>query len=155
MALQGTLIQNVPANTAEIDFYNPTLLDSVSYSSSGISYPVANSYSLNQSDFSLFYNYKSQLYNFILANFPSVVNSYNNELPVCFIEVQSLSGPNIIQYYQKSTASPVNLVYNISFDRGTLTATFAARTNQITITFQEFLFAFFILKLYASQIALA
>ena len=155
MALSGSLNSNVPSNTYEIVFNNPSLIDSITYSNLGITYPSTSSYTLSQDDFALFYTYKSQLYNGILQNFPNVTAAFYLEIPVCRMEIQSLGSPNILQYYQTSTASPITLVYNISYNRSNNIATFAARSSQITVTLQEYLQAFQMITLYAKQVALA
>jgi hypothetical protein len=72
-------------------------------------------------------------------------------MPVCLFEIQSMSGPNLLVYTQTSTASPVTHVYTITFDRGAKTATFSARSSQISITIQEFLNGFQILRLFLNQ----
>jgi hypothetical protein len=155
MALQGLITQNSPGNTQQIVFNNPSMIDSITYGNAGITYPNVPSYTLTQSDFSLFYTYKTQFYNALLINFPSLSEMANLEVPVCQMKIYSSSGPNIIQYYQSSTASPTSLVYNISFDRGSLTTTFAARPAAITISIQEYLLAFPIIALYANQVGIA
>ena len=154
MALTGSISQDVPGTLQSITFSNPTFLDSITYSSAGITYPVAASFTLSQSDFALFYAYKSQFYASLLQNFSSIIQSQLVPLPVALMEIKNISGPDVLQYYQTSTSSPVYLVYNISYDYDDNIATFAARSSAITITLQEYLVAFQILKLFSQQVAL-
>ena len=155
MALQVIITQNTPGQTQSMTFNNPSFCDSITYSSSGITYPIASAWTCSQSDFNLFFTYKGQFFNSLLTNFPFIANSYGLEVPVCKMQIYSSNGPNLIQYLQTSTASPVSLVYNITFDRVAKTVTFAARSSAITITLQEYLAAFPIIGIYANQVALA
>ena len=118
-------------------------------------YPIASSFTLSKADFALFYLYKTQFYNALLVNFPSLSASFQQEVAVMKSQIYSSNGPNLIQYLQTSTASPVSLVYNITYDRGAHTATCAARNSAITISFQEYLMCYPIITLYANQVALA
>lgn len=151
MALTGSISLNTPSTTQEIIFSNPTTLDSITYSSNFFTYPISSSFVLSQSDFANFWFYKQQFYNSLLANFGQIQKNYSIKVPVCSMKIYSSNGPNIIQYTQTSSASPITQVYNITFDRGALTATFAARYNLITITTQEFLMAYPIIGLFANQ----
>jgi len=155
MSLTAVITQNISAQTQNIIFSTSGQVEEITYSNNQITYAAESSFVLSQSDFSLFAAYKLQFYNALLSNYPNINTYFNIEIPVCLIEIQSLSGPNIIQFHQTSTASPVSLIYNISFDRGALTATFAAQSNQITITLQEFLLAYQMLRSYFNQCQIA
>ena len=152
MALQGVITINTPSDTAQIVFSNGSTLDSITYSHTGLTYPVASSFNLSQSDFALFYVYKSQFYNSLFQNFPVIRTSFDVKVPVCLTEINSLGSPNIIRYHQTSADS---LVYNISYNRNTNIATFAARSNSITITPQEYLQAYQLITLFATQVTLS
>lgn len=142
MAVTSSISQNIPSGTQQIIFDNPSEFENITYSSSGLTYAAEGSTVLSQSDFIVFYQNKQQFYNSLLLNFPLLSNSFNLQLPVSQFKILSLSGPNILQYYQTSTASPITLVYNLTYDRGAKTCTFAARANPITITYQEYLIGF-------------
>jgi len=155
MALQGIITQDIPSLTQQIVFSNPSTLDSITYlSGTGVSYPIASGFTLSQSDFNLWFQYKTQFYNALFNNFPVIGQFSSVEVPVVQMKIYSSNGPNIIQYYQTSTASPVNLVYNITFDRGALTATFGERSSAITITPQEYLMGFQFISAFANQVQL-
>ena len=149
------MTQNTSGNTQNIVYNNPGFIDSITYASNGITYPKASTFTLSQSDCSLFLAYKLQFYNALLQNFKTVTSYFNIELPVCLMEIQSLSSPNTIRYHQTSTSTPTTHVYNITFDRDALTTTFAARPSAITITLQEYLNAFQLIQIFFNQIALA
>jgi len=142
MAITSTITQNVPAITEQVVFFNPSEFENISYSSRGITYAVEISSVLSQVDFIVFYQNLLQFYNSILLNFPTIANSFNTLLPVCQYKIFTSNGPNLIQYTQTSTASPITSVYNITYDKVANTATFARRLNPITITLQEFLTGF-------------
>lgn len=154
MALSSVITQNIPAGTQQIIFNNPTEVDNITYSGSGLTYAVESSFTLSQSDMVLYFQNKLAFYNALLLNFPAINAGFNLEVPVCLMEVQSMSGPNYLVFTQTSTASPVTHVYTITFDRGSLIATFAARASAITITPQEYLMAFQILRLFFNQVSL-
>lgn len=155
MAVSSIITQNVPSSTQQIIFDNPTEFENISYSSSGITYASESSTVLSQDDFIVFYQNKLQFYNTLLLNFPSISNSFTSRLPVSKFEILSLTGPNILEYLQTSTSSPITNVYNLTFDRGALTMTFAARTNPITITLQEFLTGFQWITQFYNQVKLS
>jgi hypothetical protein len=154
MALTANTILNLPSGTQQIIFSNPSEVDNITYSSSGITYALESSFILSQADMALYMTYLTVFYNALLLNFPSINASFNKEVSVFLIEIQALNGPNLLVFTQTSTASPITHVYTITFDRGAKTATFAARSSAITITPQEYLIAFQLLKLFFNQIAL-
>lgn len=155
MSLLAINTLNLPSLTQSIVFNNPSQVDEISYASNSITYPIASSFVLSQADFALFYQYSQQFYNSLIINFPNITQYYNIEIPVCLFEIQSLGGPNLLNFTQTSTASPVTHVYTITFDRVAKTATFAARASAITITMQEYLLAFSALTQYANQVTIA
>jgi hypothetical protein len=155
MAISSVITQNVPSNTQQIIFNNPSEFENISYSSIGITYAAESSTALSQEDFITFYQNKLQFYNSLLVNFPSIANYFNLKLPVSKFDILSLSGPNLIEYTQTSTSSPISKVYNLTFDRVALTMTFAARVNPIIITLQEFLIGFQWITQFYNQIKLS
>jgi hypothetical protein len=92
--------------------------------------------------FITFYQNKLQFYNSLLLNFPSISNSFNLKLPVSKFDISSLIGPDVIEFIQTSTTSPIKRVYKLMFDKSALTVEFSARSNPITITLQEYLLGF-------------
>ena len=91
-------------------------------------------------------------FNALLVNFPSCYQAYQIEIPASKYDIQSLTVVNLLNFLQTTgTPSPVN-VFNISFDRGTKNATFAARPNPVTISLSEYLISFPVLQLYATQV---
>jgi len=142
MPVNSSIIQNTPSGTQEINFFNPLEFENIIFSPSGITYSSEGITVLSKNDFNTFYQQKLQLYNSLLSNFPILSSSFNNEIPVSSFRIFSSSGPNILQYMQTSTASPISLVYNLTFDRVAKTVTFAARANPIQISYQEYLMGF-------------
>ena len=155
MAITSSIVQNTSSSVQTIIFYNPTEFENISYSTSGITYASESSTILSQSDFIVFYDNTLQFYNSLLTNYLNVSNSVNVKLPVSQFKIYSSSGPNILQYTQTSTASPISSVYNLTFDRVALTMTFAARTNPITITLQEYLLGFIWITQFYKQVILS
>jgi len=153
MALQGEIFVDLPNQTQTISFQNPNILDSITYSSGVIQYPVTNTFTLSQSDFALFILYKTQFYQSLISNFPVVGLSFQAEVLAAQIRLLSTLGPNLFTFNQTTTGS-YNLVYNMTFDRNAKTVGFQARTNQISITLQEYLMAFPVLMQYANQVAI-
>jgi hypothetical protein len=155
MSLIGIITQDTPNVTQSVVFsQSGTTLDSITYTTSGLTYPITSSFVLTLNDFNLFILYKSQFFNSLFSNYPILNAAYTKEVNVNQVKIYSSNGPNIIQFYQSSTASPINLVYNVTFDRNALTATFGARSSAITISIQEYLMAYQILLLYARQVAI-
>ena len=155
MAVTSAISQNIPSNTQQIIFYNPTEFENITYSTSGMTYNSESSVVLNITDFIVFYQNKLQFYNSLLTNFPSIPSNIEKTIPVCQFKIYSSSGPNILQYTQTSTASPITSVYNLTLDRVGLTVTFAARSNPITITLQEYLIGFHWITQFYNQVVLA
>lgn len=155
MALTASQTLNIPGTTQQIIFSNPSEIENITYSTSGITYASEISSVLSRSDFALFFQYKIQFFNSLFVDFPNIVASYQLEVPVCKVQIYSSNGPNLIQFLQTSTASPISSVYNITYDRGTHTATFSSRINPITITLQEYFLAFQVLSQFAKQVSLA
>ena len=151
MAISSTIIQNLPAKTAQIIFTNTAEFENITYSSDGITYAAEASAVISTGDFSIFFANKLSFYNALISQFP-LSPYFQYKIPVSKFEIYSSSGPNILQYLQTSTASPITNVYNITFDRVALTATFAARTNPITNTYQEYLIGFQWMSMFANQI---
>lgn len=149
-ALQGVITQNVPGNTQQIVFQNPSFLDSITYSSSGFTYPISSSFTLSQSDLALFLQYIIQFYNSIFYNFPFLNSQFSQPLPFSNTEVYYVPGPDFLYYYQTSS-NPALQVYQISIHNGTKVSTFAARASAVTITNQEFLFSYQILISYLNK----
>lgn len=152
MALTGLITQNVPTNFQEIVFSDGSPLDSITYSAGSFTYPITALFTLSKIDFLVFIRYKTQYYNALLQNFPLLIQSTNIELPIFRVGVISTTSPNAVQFNQFSAGQPV---YRISYDRDTHDATFTARAGAISITPEEFLFAFPLLTQFANQVALA
>ena len=89
----------------------------------------------------------------LISNFPVVGLSFQAEVLAAQIRLLSTLGPNLFTFNQTTTGS-YNLVYNMTFDRNAKTVGFQARTNQISITLQEYLMAFPVLMQYANQVAI-
>jgi hypothetical protein len=153
MATTATIAQNIPSATQQIIFYDPSEFDNIIYASNQMTYAAESTITLSQSDFALWFGYKLQFYNALFANFPGINSSANVPLPISKFEILSLStsNPFILQYVQTSTSSPITNVYNITFSTTAKTATFAARSNPITITLQEFLVGFQWIQQFAKQ----
>lgn len=153
--LSSLVTLNVPSGSQTLSWGNPTTLDSITFGSNLITFPAAASYTLSQSDFALFFSYKVTFFNALLVNFPSCYQAYQIEIPASKYDIQSLTVVNLLNFLQTTgTPSPVN-VFNISFDRGTKNATFAARPNPVTISLSEYLISFPVLQLYATQVRIA
>lgn len=153
MSLQGVITQDIPNATQSISFVNPTVLDSITYSSVGLTYPVAGSYTLSQTDFNLWITYKTQFYTSLFVSFPNISLNNLKEVSAAQIRLLSTTGPNLYTYNQTTTGA-YNLVYNITFDRNAKTVSFQARTAGVTITAQEYLMAYPILMQFANQVAI-
>jgi hypothetical protein len=156
MAVTSTITQNIPGATQQVVFYNPSEFDNLTYNSNQMTYAAESSIILSQSDFALWFLQKRQFYNLLITNFPIINSSYNVAAPICKFEILSLStsNPYIIQYIQTSSSSPITSVYSITYSTTANTATFAVRTNPITITMQEFLIGFQNIIQFANQCSL-
>jgi hypothetical protein len=156
MAVTSTITQNIPGATKQVVFYNPSEFDNLTYNSNQMTYAAESSIILSQSDFALWFLQKRQFYNLLITNFPIINSSYNVAAPICKFEILSLStsNPYIIQYIQTSSSSPITSVYSITYSTTANTATFAVRTNPITITMQEFLIGFQNIIQFANQCSL-
>lgn len=152
--LQGIITQNVPAVTSQIIFGNPSTLDSITYSNSGIIFPVASSFTMSQSDYALFNLYNLQFFNSLILNYPGPLSSATNVvLPASKFEIIAVPIGNVIEYIQTTGLTNLN-VYNIVYSTATQVATFSARPSQVTITLQEYVNSFPILRQFANQISL-
>lgn len=156
MPLTSVIAQDIPAATQEITFYNPGVIEDVLFSNNTFTYAAISSFTLIKSDFVLFFANKLQFYNAVLNNFPYVGSYYfNNVLPASSTQMQISSHPSPnISFTHTSSESPTLTVVNITYDINAQTATFAKRLNAVTITMQEFLHAFGVLKRFAAQCAL-
>lgn len=150
--LQGIITQNVPGNTQVITFSNPSTLDTATFGLTGITYPIASTFTLSQADMVLYNNYNILFYTALFYNFPLLNSKFAIEIPVSTCQIQSLSVPNTIAFTQTSAGQPV---FTINYNRSTKIATFSARSSGIVVTIQEFLYAYQVLLIFMNQVAIA
>jgi hypothetical protein len=151
MALTSVISLDVINVNSSITYNNPSQIESISFSSNSITFSSTAGFTLSKSDTLLYLKYLLAFNSQLFVNFPFISQFSTLSLPVSQFKILILNGPNIIEYFQTSTSSPVSLVYNITYTPGG-TATFAARSSPITITLQEFFMCIYMMIQYQTQI---
>jgi hypothetical protein len=141
MPLTGNITLNPAGNVQQMLFQNPGTVDSITFTATGVTYPVASVYTLSISDLVLYQKFNIAYNIALFYNFPTLNAAYTLPLPDFSAMVSFAPGPNFLTYVQTSGAS-ASPVFTINIHNGTLVSTFAARASAVTITYQEYLFSY-------------
>lgn len=153
MALTNITTFDVVGGTQTMAFYDPSLVDQITYSAGSITLAAISSFNLSKSDMLLYYQYVNSFNNLLFVNFPSISAHVNTSWPfdTTFEIYTTTVGVNHI-YYIQNTVSSTN-VYTINYVPTATAASFAARSSPVTITLQEWFMTVYLLAQYSTQVS--
>jgi hypothetical protein len=150
MALTSITTLDIIGGNQTIVFNNPSQIDQIQYSSSGITFSATSGYNLSKSDLFLFGQYLTVFYNLLQINFPSSINNLTSLPNTNFSISQTFAGVTHINFSETSLG---NNVFGINYVPQAASGAIASR-SQITITPQEFFLFQIMLVQYINQVRL-
>jgi hypothetical protein len=151
MALTAVTVFDIIGATQTITFNNPSQVDQITFSSNSITFQTSSTYSLQKSDFLLYFQYLDVFNNLLFSNFPTIAKSVNIAWPDSTYSITESGTPNRIIYDQTSIGTDF---LNINYLPIATEATFATRSSPVTITLQEFFMTVYMLRQFTIQVGL-
>src|ERR1700687_2630821 len=152
MALTAAITFDLIGGTQVLTLSNPSQVEQISFGSNQITFASAVSFTLNKSDFGLYFSYIKVYYTLLFVNFPTLgpLLTAAWPMPGTAFNLTQIAHPNqAIEFTQSSAGSTM---WDIVYTLNTTNAVFARRTSPVTITPQEFFAGFDSLTQYAKQV---
>ncbi len=136
MAITGITNLNIPANSQNIQFFNPGLLDEYIFINNAIVIKAHAQFTLSQTDYLIHFQYLLLYFQGILSNFPSLNQLINTIIPASEYDLQFKTiGSPTLSYIQKTGNITAE---NLSYDVNSKIMTFSNKPSDVTISIQEF-----------------